>query len=264
MIASLDNVACTMVEQPACRAWLSARVGELDAVLLYDMPGLVFTRSEPAVIEEPVPSIVVETFARLTAAGVGLVVVHHAIAAWPSWPGYADMVGGRYLYSAGDVRGHAYPDSGYRHRVEHTIDVVAQHPITAGLPPTFTLTDELYLCPVFVDDVEPLLRTRANMADVTSFSSTSHALRTRRDGNDGWSHPVGSDLVGWMTHCDHSPVVYLQPGDGPSAYEHPMIRRLLGNALVWVASREARDWVEDRRATRGALRLDKGHTAQPW
>jgi hypothetical protein len=31
----------------------------------------------------------------------------------------------------------------------------------------------------------------------------------------------------------------LQPGDGASTFAHPMFRRLLGNALDWVASAAA-------------------------
>jgi len=30
--------------------------------------------------------------------------------------------------------------------------------------------------------------------------------------------------------------VYVQPGDGPAAYGNPHYRRLLGNAINWVAS----------------------------
>ena len=34
----------------------------------------------------------------------------------------------------------------------------------------------------------------------------------------------------------NSRLVYLQPGDGPSAYDNPDYRRLVENALRWVAT----------------------------
>jgi hypothetical protein len=30
--------------------------------------------------------------------------------------------------------------------------------------------------------------------------------------------------------------VYLQPGDGPSAFENPAYQRLLDNTIVWAAT----------------------------
>lgn len=55
--------------------------------------------------------------------------------------------------------------------------------------------------------------------------------------NEGWDHPPGSDLVGWAKQALGSRLVYLQPGDGPDAYAQPDYRRLIRNALFWVAGR---------------------------
>ena len=45
--------------------------------------------------------------------------------------------------------------------------------------------------------------------------------------------------MGWTTVAGRSPLVYLQPGDGPSTFADPSFRLLLGNALEHVASPEA-------------------------
>jgi type 1 glutamine amidotransferase len=54
-------------------------------------------------------------------------------------------------------------------------------------------------------------------------------------------HPNGdalphADLLGWARMVGNSPTVYLQPGDGPSTYADPHYRRLLANAINWVAA----------------------------
>ena len=73
----------------------------------------------------------------LVEAGHGFVFLHHAIAGWPAWPEYGELIGGRFLYLPADVRGERKLDSGYRHDVTHQVSVLAEHPVTAGVPETF-------------------------------------------------------------------------------------------------------------------------------
>jgi uncharacterized protein len=62
--------------------------------------------------------------------------------------------------------------------------------------------------------------------------------------NEGWSHADGSNLVGWIKRARTSPLVYLQPGDGPPTYENAHYRRLIENAIRWAASPEALAWAK--------------------
>jgi hypothetical protein len=55
----------------------------------------------------------------------GVVALHHALAGWPAWPDYAGWLGGTFLYRAGTLRGEVRPDSGYRHEVAYSAQVVA-------------------------------------------------------------------------------------------------------------------------------------------
>jgi type 1 glutamine amidotransferase len=219
-------------------AWSAATAPEPghDVVVFYDMPGLRFTGGDPPVqLIEPTAEQRA-TIAQLLDDGTGLVFLHHAIAGWPAWPEYAELVGGRFHYQPATLGGAHYPDSGYRFDVTHTVEVLApEHPVCAGLGPSFTLTDELYCFPVLADRVEPLLRTTFDTADCSQFSSADLAIRGRRDSNDGWSHPPGSDLVGWATSAGRSKIVYLQFGDGPVTYADPSFRTVLANAIAWVA-----------------------------
>lgn len=243
---ALAGYRWSLVEQPAASLLIAsgACVGRFDAIVFYDMPGVDFSGPEPGRAVPP-SAEVVRALQALMDAGQGLVFLHHALAAWPAWEEYAEIVGGRFHYRPAQLRGQDWPDSGYRHHVEHTIEVVAEHPVTAGLPPHFTLRDELYLCPVFEDSVTPLLRSHHAFVDA-NFHSAWRAITGNPGSREGWTHPEGSALVGWAKHHRASPIVYLQGGDDATALADPHYRQLVHNAVRWVASPAARDWVRER------------------
>jgi type 1 glutamine amidotransferase len=218
-------------------SWSAATTPELghDVVVFYDMPGLRFTRGDPP-LEMIEPSTSHRDVIReLCASGTGLVFLHHAIAGWPTWPEYAELMGGRFHYAPAVLRGTEYPDSGYRFDVRHTVEVLdPAHPVCAGLGDSFVLTDELYCFPAFEDDVTPLFRTKFDTSDASQFFSADLAIRGERNSNRGWTHPAGTQLVGWTKTAGASTVVYLQFGDGPETYADPAFHRVLHNAITWV------------------------------
>lgn len=227
---ALERVVATRATAPA---------GGHDVVVFYDMPGLRFTRADPP-LELIEPSAEQQATIRgLCADGVGLVFLHHAIAGWPTWPEYAELIGGRFHYAQGRLAGTDYPDSGYRFEVTHSVEVVApEHPVCAGLGMQFTLTDELYCYPVLDDPAAtPLLRTTFDTAETSQFFSADLAIRGLRHSNEGWTHPAGSNLVGWAKTVGESRLVYLQFGDGPETYGNASFRRVLANAIAWTARR---------------------------
>jgi trehalose utilization protein len=52
-------------------------------------------------------------------------------------------------------------------------------------------------------------------------------------------------VIGWVKSAGVSPIVYLQPGHGPSAYANAGFRRILSNAIAWVGSEEAHNWAAE-------------------
>ena len=188
----------------------------------------------------PTPEVAA-ALAALLERGQGLVVTHHSLAGWPAWPGWADALGGRFHYAPGRLRGRDWPSSGTR-IASYTATVAdPSHPVCAGVG-DFPLTDELYCCPVFEREVVPLLRTDADL-DPRGFVSTyEHVLHGEAAAPDCTGHPPASDLIGWATVAGRSPLVYLQPGDSAATFALPAYRRLVGNALAWVASSAAHDW----------------------
>jgi uncharacterized protein len=247
------DIRWSHVEHPEAQAYFTqSAAAKFDAIVCYDMPGIRFTHADPpAEFDQPPPSYVAG-LTQLLEAGKGIVFLHHAVAGWPAWEGYARIVGARFHYQPAVLAGVAYPDSGYHFDVTHHIDVLdPTHPVCAGLGNGFSLTDELYLFPVLEDRVLPLLRTQFPMDDPTKFSSADLAIRGTRNSNEGWTHPAGSQLVGWVKHAGRSPIAYLQFGDGPITYADPNFRRVLANAIGWVASSDAHNWAQHRAAGAG-------------
>ena len=243
---ALAGVRYTHVEQPAAQVFFAPELAKpYDAFVLYDMPGIRFRGDAPPDYFEP-PEALGRHMEALLERGIGLVFLHHAIAGWPAWARYAEIVGGRFLYLPGELRGARRQDSGYRHAVTHEVHVVADHPVTRGLPKTFSITDELYLYEVFEDSVVPLLRSGHAFVRNNFYSAAKVVREGKMFSNDGWEHDRGSDLIGWAKHYRNSPIVYLQCGDDPNAYGNPHFRMLLGNAIARVSSAQARDWARDR------------------
>lgn len=239
----MAGISVTFVDQPAAGLLMRPELADdFDVLLLYDMPGIDFSGAEPGAPVAP-PEALRTGLAALLTRGIGVVALHHAIAGWPAWPDYAGWLGGTFLYRTGELRGERRQDSGYRHEVAYTAEVAATHPVTEGLPASFPMTDELYLSEVFADEVTPLL-TADHQFTAENFYSATHAIEGRMFSNEGWTHPEGSNLIGWVKRAENSPLVYLQPGDDAVTYGNPHYRRLVENAIRWTASPEARAWAK--------------------
>lgn len=230
--------------QPSAQRWLSGELaGSWDAMLLHDIPGLVLKRgTEPEVVGPDTRTA--HDVVNLLDAGQGMVVLHHAISAWPGWEGWAEVTGARFLYRPGRLRGEDLPSSGYRMGT-YTVRVTDQsHPITRGIS-DFEIDDELYFAPFLTDRLTPFLDNDADMSgelfqdtfDVVS-NGVSTGITCKGQGQDGGLHG-GSRFMGWTTTAGTSPIATLLMGDGPGTFAHPMFRTLLGNALEWAASEEA-------------------------
>jgi hypothetical protein len=131
----------THTEHPAATdAIADGRAAKFDTVVSYDMLGV--DPRGPAKPER-LPQGVREGFEEMMGRGTGLVFLHQALASWPAWEGYAELVGGRYHFWPGTLRGTHWPDSGYRHDTPHRISVLAQdHPVTRGVERWFPPRDE--------------------------------------------------------------------------------------------------------------------------
>lgn len=238
----LAGIRCEHAQPPEARDFFRGeQAGTWDAIVCYDMQGIEFRKPEPPRFEQPPPDYA-KGIVEMLEAGQGVVFLHHAMSAWPAWPLWPRIVGGRWHYMPGELEGTQFPASGYTREVEHYISAAdPSHPICAGLEDGFSIVDEIYLNPVLTDIVHPILQTDYPM-ESGAFYSGQLAITGHMYSSEGWSHPPGAGLVGWVKTSGRSPVAYLQPGHGPAAYGNASFRKLLSNAIGWVASDEAHDW----------------------
>jgi putative heme-binding domain-containing protein len=133
-------------------------------------------------------------------SGGGLALVHPATwYNWPDWPEYnRELVGG-------GAKSH---EDFAEFRVTLT---GREHPLLAGVPAEFTITDELYR---FEPDA----------------SVPSHVLALGRSLSSGEEYPVL-----WTRGFGDGRIVGLTLGHDGAAHEHPAYRRLLANAVGWLA-----------------------------
>ena len=139
-------------------------------------------------------------------SGKGVVVLHHAIADYPSWPWWwREVVGGRYiLEQEGDT-----PASTYKHDVELFVRPAGGHPISAGIGPMH-IVDETYKGMWISPEVKVILETDEKTSD----------------GPVAWISPYGK-----------SQVVYIQLGHDRQAHLHPAFRELVKRAVLWSAGK---------------------------
>lgn len=200
-----------------------------DALLFYDMAGYTFADGTAA-MRPPSEGFRKAVTARFT-AGKGAVAMHHAIAGWAEWPEWHEWLGGQFHYQPG---AHG-SDSGYRHEVAYEARVVADHPVTRGLPSRFPITDELYLCPIDERAFTPLVRAEGFAFTADNFYSAANAVAGAMFSREGWDHPPGSDCIAWESRTCPARLVYLQFGDGPATYANAHVRQMLAQALDYTS-----------------------------
>ena len=208
---------------------------EFDVLALYDMPGINFRRGDSPEFVAPSQELIA-AWSTLTTQGMPVLALHHSIASWPTWDGFAEILKGRFHYAPARLRGVAYPDSGYAMNVSQRFSVcLPDHAVCEGLPASFELTDETYQCPVFDAEVDVLIRTDAPRDDAHHSSAFA---AVRRESNAGWKHSPASDAVAWTHVVGASRVVYLQPGEGPESFDNSWYRRIIDNSVRWLAAQK--------------------------
>ena len=244
-------IVATVVEQPAAQVILRPEnVKEYDVVVFYDM-WAVMPRPDGQFTAPP--DDYRKSIEALLESGKGLVLMNHALVQWPGWPLWREITGTSFLLRETEVDGKLVPGSGYRggggepHRnAKHFLSAATPgHPVLEGLGDGFEVVDELYLVSAEFEknpDIVALLRSDYPYVQ-ENFNSPPLAPQEQKDR---WVHGPGSNLAVWAKRSRNSPVVAMYNGDSPVAYDNPAFRRLLANAIGWVASEDARAWARKR------------------
>jgi uncharacterized protein len=145
-------------------------------------------------------------------AGKGLVVLHHAIAAYPEWPEYWKIIGARYYLKTNIVvDGVLKARSAFKEGMHFNIHVAdSDHPVTRGVS-DYEIHDETY-----------------NLFDV---AKECHPLLTTDE-------PRSNKVIAWAKTYQTARVVYMQSGHDHFAYENPNYQQILKQALRWTARRD--------------------------
>lgn len=150
-------------------------------------------------------------FVGLLKKGVGLVVLHHALAAFQDWPEYKKIVGGKYYLKPTVEDGVKHPRSGYKHGVRFKIKVAdPKHPVTAGIE-DFEILDETYRGYVVDPSVHVLLTTE---------------------------EPTSAKVLAWAKTYEKARVCYIQGGHDAHAYSNPSYRKFVVQAIRWAAGKQ--------------------------
>jgi uncharacterized protein len=155
-----------------------------------------------------------KNFRRLLDQGVGLVILHHANAAYNNWPEFWIIAGVEYHFGPWRQSGTPMAPSGFKGDVKFKVHVAnPNHPITQGLA-DYDFRDETYCR--------------------TSVEPGVHVLLTTDE-------PSSDRVIGWTKIYHNSRVCYLQSGHDQTAYQNPIYRTLVVRAIRWSDSAMAQD-----------------------
>ena len=196
---SIPDVTCSKSQYPAAADLLKPDLTtQYDVLVFYDM------WSKPLTDQQK------KDFVALLQKGIGVVALHHTLAAHRDWPEYAKIIGGRCVLRPTKIGGKELPKSSYFHGQDLRVCVAdANHPITRGLK-DFLIHDETY-------------------KDYYTDSSV-HVLLTT-------DHPKSDPEIAWVHRYRNSRVFYLVLGHDHRAYENPAYRTLVARGIRWAAGR---------------------------
>jgi type 1 glutamine amidotransferase len=190
------DISFQTAEYPQAQAWFAAeKAADYDVLVFYDMWQTISDQAK------------IDLVNRLK-EGKGLVALHHSLASFQEWDEYARIIGGRYHLKKWNQNGVEKAGSTYLHDVDFKVRVADPgHPVTQGLQ-DFAIHDETY--------------------GGFEVGSEAHVLLTT-------DAPTSGPAIGWSKTYGPARVVYIQLGHDRQAYENPNYRRLVRQAILWVA-----------------------------
>jgi type 1 glutamine amidotransferase len=147
-------------------------------------------------------------FQKLLDKGIGVVALHHSIAAYSKWPDFQRIIGGKYYLDAMEEEGVQHEKSTYKHELDMAIHVQdKKHPITRGMS-DFVIHDEAYKKCKFQKDNRVLLTT---------------------------DNPHSDKPICWVRKYGKARTCYIQLGHDAKAYTNENYPKLIANAIKWTA-----------------------------
>lgn len=190
-------LSCQFASHPNVDFWFSPS-NKWDVIVLYDYNAKISDDGKT-------------NFLAQLKAGAGLVVLHHAIVAFPAWDEYRNIIGARYYLAATNINGVEKKRSGFTHGLDFTIHIAdPDHPVTRGVK-DFAIHDETYRWFDVFDDCRPLLTT---------------------------DEPQSNKVIGWAKTYGNARVVFIQSGHDHFAWDNPNFQKILNQAMHWTARKD--------------------------
>lgn len=146
-------------------------------------------------------------YLRLASEGKPMLFLHHSIASYQEWSEFEQIIGGKYVEKARGVP--VEEQSNYEHDVWVYSKVENITPVTKGFN-ELRFFDEIYGNVKISDEVLPLLKTR---------------------------HPKSMEIIAWENRYKNSKIVYIQPGHDYRTYADESYRKLLSQAIHYLAGK---------------------------
>lgn len=195
IFSSYRDVAYDTVSQPRANQLIESRDLEKYDALVFYDMWQVITPEQK------------QAYLKMLHDGKGMVFLHHSVVSYQKWDEFIKIVGGQYIegeyHDPSKVQVSSYAE-------DITLDVKVmdtQHPVTEGID-DFTLVDEGYKDVKILPDIHPLLAVE---------------------------HDQCAPYVAWTHKYNNARIAYIMLGHGQEAHENPNYRKLIRNAIFWVA-----------------------------
>jgi type 1 glutamine amidotransferase len=147
-------------------------------------------------------------FMNLLQTGMGIIFLHHSLASYQNWDEFKMIIGGKYLLESDLELGIAA--SAYKHDLTLQVKILNKtHAITRNIG-DFEIQDEGYQGIEILPSVQPILQV---------------------------DHPDCAKYVAWNHTYNKSKIVYILLGHDHHAYQEQNFRKLIQNAIYFVADK---------------------------
>lgn len=144
-------------------------------------------------------------YIELTKQGKPFLFLHHSIVSYQNWAEFEKIIGGKYIEKGPGVTDEER--STYEHDVWVYSKVENYTPVTVGFT-ELRFFDEVYGNVRVSENVLPLLKTR---------------------------HPQSMEIIAWENRYNRSRILYIQPGHDQRTYVEQDYRKLLWQAIRYLA-----------------------------
>lgn len=196
MFDALDSINWDEVVQPkALQMMVDKSIYDFDVLVFYDMYQPIHRKEKKA-------------FLKLLRKGKPMLFLHHALVSYQNWDAFREIIGGKYYNQKMLENRPEQVYSDYLHDTDIKVEILQnKHPVTNSLE-DFMVFDEVYGNTEVLPGVIPLL---------------------------GTNHPKSTSVIGWENHYRRSRIIYLQPGHGTSIFSDKNYRKLLRQAIMYLA-----------------------------